>query len=178
MKCRVGFYNFLWQTAVFVAALLVSVLCLGFFVTAKAESAADGLSIVFPLMAPQLSSQFGERKHPIYKSHKHHDGVDLAAPSNSHVRSVFGGKVVYAGDYKGYGKLVTISHGEGFTSLYGHLNEMLVNPGDTVKAGEIIGRVGSTGASTGPHLHFEWRHFGKAINPLKVFPSLAAKAEG
>ncbi len=135
-------------------------------------------SIVFPIMTPRLSSGFGRRIHPIRRFSSSHQGVDLAAPLNSPVRAVTKGRVVFADRYKGYGKLVTIQHSDGYTSHYGHLNEIRVNPGDTVTAGQIIGGVGSTGASTGPHLHFEWRHHGMAYDPLLYFPDLTSPSQG
>ena len=135
--------------------------------------------VVFPLMAPRLSSKYGKRSHPVRKVVRHHHGVDLAAPKNSHIpRAVAKGRVIFADRYSGFGKLVTISHGDSYTSLYGHLAEILVNPGDMVKPGQLIGRVGSTGLATGPHLHFEWRKGGKSVDPLSVFPGLAGKAAG
>ncbi|MBL7663134.1 M23 family metallopeptidase [bacterium] len=133
---------------------------------------------VFPLMAAKLSSKYGTRKHPVYRYVRHHNGVDLQAPEGSHVRAVKNGQIVFADNYAGYGKLVTIDHGNGYASLYGHLDEILVNPGTIVKAGTLIGRVGSTGISSGPHLHFEWRQNGKSIDPLKVFPNLTSSAAG
>ena len=153
-------------------------------VAAGAESLAalpailSSSPVVFPLMSPRLSSTFGPRKHPVRKVHRHHNGVDLAAPENSHVRSVLPGRVVFSDTYAGFGKLVTIEHAEGIVSLYGHLNEILVNPGQEVASGELIGRVGSTGLATGPHLHFEWRKNGTAVDPLTVFPNLAKQAQG
>lgn len=134
--------------------------------------------LVFPVMAPKLSSGYGLRKHPIQRYSKHHNGVDLSAPENSHVRSVAAGRVLFADTYAGYGKLVTVEHKGGYVSLYGHLHEILVNPGQVIKAGEIVGRVGSTGMATGPHLHFEWRHNGRPIDPLKVFPHLTSPPLG
>jgi murein DD-endopeptidase MepM/ murein hydrolase activator NlpD len=134
--------------------------------------------VVFPLLAPKLSSSYGNRKHPVNRYVRHHNGVDLAAPESSHVRAVLNGRVVFADSYSGYGKLVTILHADGYSSLYGHLDEINVNPGQIVSAGELIGRVGSTGVATGPHLHFEWRLNGKPLDPLKVFPALIEKAEG
>lgn len=134
--------------------------------------------VVFPLMAPRISSKYGKRKHPIHRVSKHHNGIDLASPKGAHVRVVLGGTVVFAGRYKGYGKLVTVRHEEGYTSLYGHLNEIRVEPGEIVNAGQIVGRVGSTGQATGPHLHFEWRKNNVPIDPLTVFPSLGSKASG
>lgn len=119
------------------------------------------------------------RRHPVLRRmDRKHNGVDLAAPEYAHVRAVAAGIVVFADQYAGYGKLVTIKHEKGYTSLYGHLAEILVNTGQRVRAGELIGRLGSTGMSTGPHLHFEWRINGKPVDPLRVFPALAEGAEG
>ena len=134
--------------------------------------------IVFPLLAPQVSSKYGMRIHPIRKFSAKHNGVDLAAPEYSHVRAVLPGRVVYVDKYFGYGKLITIEHENGCVSMYGHLNEFLVNLGQRVTAGQLIGRLGSTGMSTGPHLHLEWRKNGVPVDPLKEFPSLAKEAEG
>lgn len=134
--------------------------------------------LVYPLVYDRVSGKFGKRKHPIYKRVRHHSGIDLAAPKGAHVRAVTKGKVIYADTYGGFGKLVTIYHGTGFTSLYGHLSEVLVNIGEEVDAGEVIGKVGSTGNSTGPHLHFEWREDGKAVDPLTILPGLTSSAEG
>jgi murein DD-endopeptidase MepM/ murein hydrolase activator NlpD len=132
----------------------------------------------YPLMSPKLSSHYGFRIHPIKGFSSKHQGVDLAAPKRAHVFSVQDGIIRYAGPYAGYGNLVTIEHSTGSTSLYGHLSEIRVKLGQTVKAGQVIGRVGSTGHSTGPHLHFEWRIDGTPVDPLKIFPSLATGADG
>ena len=136
------------------------------------------LPIVFPITASRISSVFGMRKHPILRHVRHHSGVDLAAPKNSLVRSILEGQVVYAGTLGGFGKLVTVKHGNGYTSMYGHLTDYTVEVGQNITAGQVVGHVGSTGLATGPHLHFEWRKDGKALNPLKVFPELVARAEG
>lgn len=162
-------------TKPFLALLLVS--AAGALVPVPAR-AADQRAIVFPIIAPRLSSQFGTRVHPIRKFSSKHQGVDLAAPANSHVRAILEGRVVFAGPYAGYGNLVTIDHGKGFASLYGHLGEITVEVGQRLPAGTLIGRVGSSGMATGPHLHFEWRKDGKALDPLKVFPSLAEVSDG
>lgn len=135
-------------------------------------------SIIFPVLAPTSSSRFGNRNHPVFLHVTHHNGVDIAAPEYSHVRAVLEGDVIFAGNYGGYGKLVSIQHNKGYASLYGHLSEIRVNTGQKVKTGTIIGRVGSTGASTGCHLHFEWRKDGIAINPIHVFPYFFKKPEG
>ena len=134
--------------------------------------------VVFPLMSPKISSKYGKRKHPVRKAVRHHNGIDLASPKGAHVRAVLNGVVIFADTYKGFGKLVTIRHADGYTSLYGHLNEIRVEPGEQIKSGQIVGRVGSTGLATGPHLHFEWRLDNSPIDPLKVFPSLGSKADG
>lgn len=146
--------------------------------TSFAEAAPDQTAIVFPILTPRISSGFGNRVHPIRAYSAKHQGVDLAVPANSHVRAIMAGRVVFADRYAGFGKLVTIEHPNGRTSLYGHLSEILVNTGDSVPAGALLGRVGSTGMATGPHLHFEWRIKGKSVDPLKVFPSLASDADG
>lgn len=145
-------------------------------VEARAEEPISG--IVFPIMAPQVSSGFGLRKHPIRRVIRHHRGVDLVAPTGTHIRAVTGGQVIFADSYAGYGKLVTILHARGYTSHYGHLDELSVNPGDRVVPGQIIGRLGNSGESTGPHLHFEWRQGGQVLDPLRIFPELAAEADG
>ena len=139
---------------------------------------AQKRAIVFPIIAPRVSSEFGQRIHPIRKFSRFHQGVDLAAPRNSHVRAILAGRVVFAGTHAGYGKLVTIEHDKGYASLYAHLSEVKVHVGQNIAAGTLIGRVGSTGLATGPHLHFEWRHLGVAQDPLHVFPSLAEISEG
>ena len=134
--------------------------------------------IVFPLLAPRLSSGYGLRNHPIKKVIKHHNGVDLAAPEKSHVRAIAGGMVVFAGELKGYGKIVTIKHPDDYISIYGHLSSISVVVGEVLSSGTLIGRVGSTGHVTGPHLHFEWRKGSRSIDPLKVFPDLAKEPVG
>jgi murein DD-endopeptidase MepM/ murein hydrolase activator NlpD len=134
--------------------------------------------IVFPVLSPRLSSSYGSRIHPIKKVRRHHSGVDLAAPEKSHVRAIMAGRVVFAGTLAGYGKVVSIQHEKNRLSLYGHLSEIHVETGASVESGKVIGLVGSTGAATGPHLHFEWRVKGKALDPLKIFPQLTEKPLG
>lgn len=134
--------------------------------------------IVYPLVGERVSSKFGNRNHPIYKSRKHHKGIDLAAPRGASVRAVRDGQVVFSDPYKGYGNLIVLLHKNGETSHYGHLNEIQVLPGSFVKAGEIIGTVGTSGNVTGPHLHFEVRQEGQAIDPSSVMPGLTSKAQG
>lgn len=118
----------------------------------------------------QITSPFGYRVHPIFKTRKFHSGIDIAAPMNTPIKAANTGKVIMAGWYGGYGKVVIIDHGvirgQSITTLYGHMNSISVSQGQSVKQGQIIGRVGTTGYSTGPHCHFEVRVKGQPRNPL------------
>ena len=157
--------------------LVVSLLL--FVQSSTALPEADLISLkVFPLFETRISSTYGPRKHPVRKYTSHHNGVDFAAPPYAHIRAVTDGTVIFSGKHGGFGKLVTISHPNGFATLYGHLDELNVSIGSRVVAGQIIGRVGATGTATGPHLHFEVRKDGKPIDPLILFPELRAEAEG
>lgn len=108
-----------------------------------------------------LTSRFGMRKG------RHHDGIDIAAPIGTPVKASDGGKVIFVGTSGTYGKLIKIDHGGNFQSWYGHLSKYSVKVGDKVYKGQIIGAVGNTGRSTGPHLHFEIRKNGNPVNPSK-----------
>ncbi len=116
----------------------------------------------------RFSSFFGSRLHPIFKRRKFHNGIDIAAPRGTYIGAACEGNVIYSGWKGGYGKTVVIKHREGYQTLYGHMSTIMVRSGQTVKKGQLIGRVGSTGYSTGPHLHFTIWHNGKLINPMKV----------
>lgn len=118
-----------------------------------------------PLRAP-VTSPFGWRRHPIFGLRKFHTGVDLAGPNRSSIVAADSGNVLYSGWYGGYGKVVIVSHGKGMATLYAHLSKAAVSPGENVKKGQVIGYEGSTGFSTGPHLHFEVRVDGKPNNPM------------
>lgn len=135
-------------------------------------------SFVYPVMAPKLSSDFGMRRHPVRRSIRHHEGVDLAAPNGAQVRAVAGGTVVFADPYKGYGNLIVVKHNDSLTTHYGHLQKILVSPGQKIKPGEVIGVVGETGITTGPHLHFEIRFDGRSQDPERFIPGLAVQSEG
>jgi murein DD-endopeptidase MepM/ murein hydrolase activator NlpD len=118
----------------------------------------QGVEIVYPLSTPApITSPFGWRTHPITGSRRFHAGVDIGAPMGAPVVAAAGGTVVSAGWNGGYGKAITIQHNGIQQTLYGHLSEVFVQPGQTIERGTVIGRVGSTGNSTGPHLHFESR---------------------
>ncbi len=112
-----------------------------------------------------FTSGFGIRRHPIFGIRHLHTGVDIAASWGAPVLAAADGRVIYAGWFGGYGKIVIIDHGQGMSTLYGHLLQMLVSAGDAVHRGQPIGRIGSTGYSTGPHLHFEIRVNGRPVNP-------------
>ncbi|BAY67984.1 murein hydrolase activator EnvC family protein [Anabaena sp. FACHB-709] len=118
----------------------------------------------FPSNAP-TSSPFGWRVHPILGYRRFHAGLDFAASYGSTIRAADSGTVIFAGWYGGYGRTVIINHGGGITTLYGHASELYVSEGQTVQRGQAIASVGSTGLSTGPHLHFEVRRNGTPVNP-------------
>ena len=115
----------------------------------------------------RISSRFGNRYHPILHREKMHTGEDIAAGYGTPFRAARGGRVLYSGWQKSYGNTVIVDNGNGTTTLYGHASKLKVRAGQTVKAGQNIGNVGSTGWSTGPHLHFEVRKNGKPVDPSK-----------
>lgn len=114
----------------------------------------------------EITSGFGSRTHPILGYEKFHAGLDFGADSGSTIRSAAAGVVIYAQWYGGYGNAVIVDHGSGITTLYGHAEGFYVAEGDTVQKGQPIAAVGSTGFSTGPHLHFEVRQNGEPIDPV------------
>lgn len=116
-----------------------------------------------------ITSGFGYRFHPILKRSRLHAGVDIAAGYGGTIRAAASGLVVYAGYRGGYGNAVIIDHGSGLSTLYGHCSRLFVSSGQTVRQGQSIGAVGSTGLSTGPHLHFEVRKNGTPVNPMGRF---------
>ena len=122
-----------------------------------------------PISGP-ITSQFGYRIHPIFKSRIYHSGIDIGGPNGGAIRASNDGKVIYSGWYGGYGKVVILDHGvvngKPITTLYAHMSSISVSNGQMVKKGQTVGREGSTGYSTGPHCHFEVRVNGKPVNPL------------
>ena len=118
----------------------------------------------------RLTSKFGMRLHPIHKEWRAHNGIDIAAPKGTDIQNVMDGKVVFAGVKGGYGKTVIVEHDNGRESVYAHCDQVFVQSGDVLKAGDKIAEVGSTGVSTGNHLHFEMREDGAPIDPLTHFP--------
>ena len=116
----------------------------------------------------RFSSLFGRRMHPIFHEKSFHNGIDIAAKYGTYVGAAREGVVTATGWMGGYGKAVIIKHKNGYKTLYGHLSRITTRKGRHVKSGSMIGRVGSTGYSTGPHLHFTLWHNGRLVNPLKV----------
>lgn len=113
-----------------------------------------------------ITSPFGWRRHPIFGVKKFHTGVDLAGPNHTAIKAADSGNVIYSGWYGGYGRVVIVSHGNGLATLYAHMSKVNASAGQNVSKGDVVGYEGSTGFSTGPHLHFEVRVDGKPNNPL------------
>jgi murein DD-endopeptidase MepM/ murein hydrolase activator NlpD len=111
-------------------------------------------------------SFFGLRKHPAYHTSEFHPGIDIKAVMGDPVTASAGGSIIYSGKQSGYGNIVIIDHDEGLCTVYAHLSEILAETGSVVTEGQVIGRVGMSGNSTGPHLHFEVRVGGKAVDPI------------
>jgi len=120
-----------------------------------------------PIKRGWVSSYFGYRTDPFNGRIAHHDGIDLAGKNGSEIIAVASGVVTWAGKRYGYGNLVEINHGNGYVTRYGHNANIDVKVGDTVKKGDTVARMGSTGRSTGPHVHFEVIRNGKVVDPMK-----------
>jgi murein DD-endopeptidase MepM/ murein hydrolase activator NlpD len=135
---------------------------------ANAERPAPSVGgLMMPANGP-VTSYFGYRYHPILHFSRFHAGLDIGAGWGSPIVAAADGQVIGAGWAGGYGREVQIAHGGGIVSLYGHMSEIVAQPGSFVRAGQLIGYVGSSGLSTGPHLHFEVRQGGNPVNPLGV----------
>jgi len=132
---------------------------------ANPASEAEVPDLFLPVQAP-VSSAFGVRSDPFSHTKRFHKGIDLAAPAGTSVHAALGGTVVYAGTEQGYGNIVVIRHGDEAETRYAHLGRTNVKTGDVVREEDVIGSVGSSGRSTGPHLHFEVTRFGRAVNPM------------
>ena len=125
-----------------------------------------GSKFDWPVRGP-MASPFGNRIHPILKRKILHAGIDIAAPNGTAVKTAAPGEVIYNGWLRGYGRVVVVDHGRGFSTLYAHLSASLVKEGQVVRDGATIARVGKTGNVTGYHLHFEVRQYGTPVNPIK-----------
>lgn len=121
-------------------------------------------TFIYPVKG-RVTSPFGWRVHPILRQKKYHSGIDLAVPLGTSVLAADSGVVMTSGWINGYGYTVIIDHGAGFSSLYGHNSKLLVKKGDHVIKGQVIAKAGSTGYSTGPHVHFEIRKNGAPVDP-------------
>lgn len=137
----------------------------------KNSGVVVGGGFILPVQGARISSPYGARIHPIFKTRIFHTGIDYAAPMGTPIKASNAGKVIYSGWYGGYGKVVIIDHGsctgQPTTTLYAHMLKQNVTVGQNVTRGQVIGFVGSTGYSTGPHCHFEVRINGKHQNPNK-----------
>ena len=143
-------------------------------VVAKVSQAADrGGRFAFPLASfKKLTSGFGYRRHPIGGGSKMHKGIDLSARSGTKIFAADAGTVTWSGWRGGYGYCVMIDHHNGYVTVYGHCSRLLADVGDNVRRGEYIAQVGSTGASTGPHLHFEVQNGKTPVNPRPFFKGI------
>lgn len=130
----------------------------------KEASTINGVYLAVNPVVGNISSRYGARESIRDHTHK---GLDIAAKTGTPIKAAAEGTVEYSGTMGGYGKLVIINHGNGIKTYYGHCSKLNVKVGETVEAGDVIAAVGSTGNSTGPHLHFEIRKNGKTLNPQK-----------
>ncbi len=120
-----------------------------------------------PIPGARITSTFGPRVHPIFHDVRYHDGLDYGAGHGTPIRAAGDGVVVYAGPRGGYGNTIVVDHGNALATLYAHQSSFTVSHGTQVTRGQVIGYVGSTGFSTGPHLHFEVRSQGTPVDPLQ-----------
>ncbi len=115
-----------------------------------------------------ITSKFGYRTHPIYRTRQFHKGIDTANKTGTNIVAAGSGIVTYSGWNGGYGRVIIVSHGYGYKSVYAHNDKNIVSVGDRVGKGDIIAKLGNSGRSTGPHLHFEVHYNGSQIDPLKI----------
>ena len=137
----------------------------------KKTTVMGSMQFVKPVLG-WLSSSFGYRTHPIFKRRIFHAGIDFAAPSGRKIIAADRGTVIFSGWWGGYGKATILDHGNNITTVYAHQSRIVTKKGQQVEKGQLIGYVGSTGYSTGPHLHFEVRKNGTPINPSTYFKKL------
>lgn len=145
---------------------------------ASSSKTTGGVAFSWPTYCHSITSYFGWRTHPVYGTKKFHSGIDIGAGYGDTIMAAASGTVIYVTEpYEGcnkggsgYGNYCIIDHGNGYTTLYGHARDIYVSEGQYVSAGQSIGEVGSTGTSTGAHLHFEVRLWGEKKNPLNYLP--------
>lgn len=143
------------------------------------ERGLEGIPQVMPVDRLMISSGFGVRHDPFDGSAAMHSGLDFRGPTGAPIHAAAAGKVIFVGNRAGYGNLVEISHGNGLTTRYAHMSKFNARRGQKVEAGDVIGAIGSTGRSTGPHLHFEVRINNRAVNPrpfLEAAPHVLEEA--
>lgn len=121
-------------------------------------------------MEGKVTSGFGYRTHPMGGGQKFHNGIDIAAPHGTSIKAAAAGKVIFAGTKWSIGNVIIIQHTSGYQTFYGHMSKILVKKGERVKQGQVIGREGSSGISTGPHLHFSILRYGKYLDPARYLP--------
>ena len=135
----------------------------------KTVKKRNSYRFIMPLKHPRITSRFSyKRWHPILHRYRPHLGTDFGAKRGTPLYAIASGKVIYAGWMRGYGKVVKIKHRGGYVSLYAHMSRIKTRVGRYVKQGQVIGAVGSTGRSTGPHLHLGIYHNSRAVNPMKL----------
>ena len=141
----------------------------------KLDNLADGAIAVpsdKPVKTAEFTSGYGTRTDPFRGGAARHQGIDLAAPIGTPIYATADGTVLEAGfNHGGYGNLIKVDHGRGIETRYGHLSRILVSPGQRITRGQLIGHMGSTGRSTGSHLHYEVRIDGRAVNPIPFMKS-------
>lgn len=136
------------------------------------ENMLQNLPAIQPVLnknLKQMASGYGWRIDPVYHTRRFHAGMDFAAPVGANIYATGNGQVISAGWQQGYGNCVQINHGYGYLTLYGHMSAFKVRAGQKVKRGDVIGLVGSTGKSTGPHLHYEVHFKGEIMNPQNYY---------
>ncbi len=136
------------------------------------EKLASSIPAIQPIALDDLTrfgSAFGNRFHPLLNRWRMHEGVDLTAPRGTKIHASGDGIVFKASRSGGYGNVVKINHGFGYSTVYAHMSKILVRPGQSVKRGDVIGLVGSTGLSQAPHLHYEVRVNGRPVNPINFY---------
>ncbi len=138
---------------------------------------ATSAPALWPVMGP-ITGAFGSRIDPFNGEGAFHSGIDISCHYGQAVLAPSDGVVTFAGPYNGYGRMVTMDHGNGITTRYGHLSGFAVASGQTVRRGQVIGYVGLSGRSTGPHLHYEVRIHDTPVNPHKFLRSTTIRPEG
>lgn len=161
-------------TALLAACLLLAP---GIWIQAAAAG-GESPQFLAPLLQGWVSASYGPRHNPITDREDHHNGIDLAAPAGTPVQAPADGTVLFSGERGAYGTVVELAHAEGYRSVYAHLQSSAVQTGQPVEAGDTIARVGSSGKSTGPHLHFELYRDGEMLDPADFLPLKAGKLTG